>query len=59
MSDALLRQNLVELLKMGSAHVTVSQTLAGLKPDNRNMSADHNTYHLGKNVQTLKMLKNW
>jgi len=36
MNDSILRQNLVELLRGGHAHVTVEQALSGLDPALRN-----------------------
>ena len=53
MSDTLLRQNLIELLKMGSAHVTISQALAGLKPENRNRIVDVNNHTIWEELEHI------
>jgi uncharacterized damage-inducible protein DinB len=39
MDDAMLRENLVELLNGGQAHVTIDDALKDLKPENRHVRA--------------------
>jgi hypothetical protein len=55
MSDAFLRQNLIELLKMGSAHVTLSKALDGLNTDNRNKIADANCHTIWEELEHIRL----
>jgi hypothetical protein len=55
MSETLLRENLTELLKMGSAHVTLSQALAGLKPENRNLIVHSNCHTIWEELEHIRL----
>jgi hypothetical protein len=55
MSDTVLRENLTELLKMGSAHITISQALEGLKPENRNRIADSNCHTIWEELEHIRL----
>lgn len=55
MTDKVLRDNLIELLKMGSAHVTLNQALEGLKSENRNIKAHKSCHTIWEELEHMRI----
>jgi hypothetical protein len=55
MTDAIIRDNLIELLKMGSAHVTLTQALSGLKQENRNIIAHQSCHTIWEELEHMRL----
>lgn len=55
MNDAILRQNLVDLLRGGQAHVTAEQALEGLNPALRNVRPATGGHSIWEELEHLRL----
>ncbi len=55
MNDSILRQNLVELLRGGHAHVTPEQALDGLAPALRNVRPSNSPHSVWENFEHIRL----
>jgi uncharacterized damage-inducible protein DinB len=55
MNDSVLRQNLIELLRGGHAHVTPEQALDGLDPASRNMRPANSPHSVWENLEHMRL----
>jgi uncharacterized damage-inducible protein DinB len=55
MNDSILRQNLVELLRGGHAHVTPEQALDGLNPALRNVRPTNSPHSVWENLEHMRL----
>src|SRR5262245_287948 len=55
MNDSMLRQNLVELLRGGHAHVTPEQALDGLDPALRNIRPANSPHSVWENFEHMRL----
>ena len=55
MNDAVLRKNLIELLQERQAHITPKSTLAGLKPDLRNVRPATNLHSVWEELEHIRI----
>jgi len=55
MKDDVVRENLIELLKMGSAHVTLTKALSGIKPENRNIIAHQSCHTIWEELEHMRL----
>jgi DinB superfamily len=55
MNDSILRQNLVELLRGGHAHVTPKQALDGLDPKLRNARPANSPHSVWENLEHMRL----
>jgi uncharacterized damage-inducible protein DinB len=55
MNDSVLRQNLIELLKGGHAHVTLEQALDGLDSASRNTRPANSPHSVWENLEHMRL----
>src|SRR5262245_31184990 len=55
MNDSILRQNLIELLRGGSAHLTPEQALDGLSPALRNVRPANSPHSVWENLEHMRL----
>jgi hypothetical protein len=55
MNDSVLRQNLVELLRGGHAHVTLEQALDSLAPELRNIRPENSPHSVWENLEHMRL----
>ena len=55
MNDSTLRQNLVELLRSGHAHLTPEQALNGLAPALRNVRPPNSPHSVWENLEHMRL----
>jgi uncharacterized damage-inducible protein DinB len=55
MNDSTLRQNLIELLRGGHAHVTLEQALDGLDPKLRNARPANSPHSVWENLEHMRL----
>src|SRR5262249_43270444 len=55
MNDSILRQNLVELMRGGHAHVTPEQALDGLAPALRNVRPANSPHSVWENLEHMRL----
>lgn len=55
MNDSILRQNLIELLRGGQAHVTAEQALDGLKPALRNVRPPAGEHSVWEELEHMRL----
>jgi uncharacterized damage-inducible protein DinB len=55
MNDSTLRQNLIELLKGGHAHVTPKQALEGLAPELRNTRPANSPHSVWESLEHMRL----
>jgi uncharacterized damage-inducible protein DinB len=55
MNDSTLRQNLVELLRGGHAHLTPEQALDGLSPELRNVRPANNSHSVWETLEHMRL----
>lgn len=55
MNDAILRQNLVELLRGGHAHLTPAQALAGLDPALRHVCPPNSAHSVWEELEHMRL----
>jgi hypothetical protein len=55
MNDSILRQNLIELLRGGHAHVTLEQALYGLAPALRNVRPANSPHSVWENLEHMRL----
>ena len=58
MNDALFRENVIELLNGGSAHVKISKALADLLPANRNKRPENFPYSVWELFEHIRIAQN-
>ncbi len=58
MNDALFRENVIELLNGGSAHIKISKALAGLLPGNRNKRPENFPYSVWELLEHIRISQN-
>lgn len=55
MDDKALRNNLIELLKGGQAHINAKKILAGIKPENRNIRPFAGVHSIYEELEHLRI----
>src|SRR5262245_54534322 len=55
MNDSILRQNLVELLRGGQAHLTLEHALDGLSPALRNVRPANGPHSVWENLEHMRL----
>ena len=55
MNDSILRQNLVELMRGGHAHVNPEQALNGLVPALRNVRPENSSHSVWENLEHMRL----
>jgi len=55
MNDSTLRQNLVELLRSGHAHLAAKQALEGLNPASRNVRPENSPHSVWENLEHMRL----
>lgn len=55
MNDSILRQNLVDLLRGGQAHVTAQQALSGLTPTLRNVRPENGEHSVWEDWEHMRL----
>jgi len=55
MNDSILRQNLVEFLKGGQAHISLEQALDGLKPSLRNVRPANGSHSVWEELEHMRI----